>query len=550
MKKKLVVIIGIIVGLVAAALIGLTLYVKSYLQSDKLKAIIIPRAEQATGRKVDIDAVNVSIFSGISVQGIHLKEKDGAKDFVAVREFVLKYELMPLLSKKLIISSIQLIDPALNVRRDQNGMFNYDDIVEHMKAGKKSEEPKPEGRGGIPFSIIADQIGINNAKVEFADDKKELPNISAMSDATLKVSAGTEPGSFKVSGKATLKRLDVVMGTVTTRTSGKLEADPETITYDLITVIGSDSIETKGSVKNYLKAPDIRLDLFSKQLDLGKLSAMSGGSKHDAKQSPQAGRGKISAGVGKAGDEKKMEIKAAGEIKVDMALYEGNTVKNLFMRYNYNGAVMTISPLSLNFASGDKVDLSGVMKGDLVFHYAPDKGDAAEQVKQTLMGKMVVDLNKLQVKESKMTDAVARFTGLDDLRRPAFDKGHFDINVRDQKMLVAGLMTSPRIKVTPSGTVTFNKALDMLTDVEVSPEIASKMQVSRFASFMESKDGWSLIPLKITGTTDNPSVGPNQAVLKKQLQKGIQSEIEKRFLKGGSQQQGESQNLLKGIFGK
>jgi hypothetical protein len=68
---------------------------------------------------------------------------------------------------------------------------------------------------------------------------------------------------------------------------------------------------------------------------------------------------------------------------------------------------------------------------------------------------------------------------------------------------------------------------------------------------MESKDGWRVIPLKITGTTDNPSVGPNQAALKKQLQKGIQSEIEKRLFKGDSQQkQGEQQNLIKGLFGK
>ena len=75
MKKKLLVIAGIVAGLIVVVLIGLTLYVKSYLQSDKLKALIIPKVEQATGRKVAIDAINVSIFSGISVQGLHLKEK-------------------------------------------------------------------------------------------------------------------------------------------------------------------------------------------------------------------------------------------------------------------------------------------------------------------------------------------------------------------------------------------------------------------------------------------------------------------------------------------
>ncbi len=207
MKKKLLVFAGIVIGLIAVVIIGLTLYVKSYLQSDKLKALIIPRAEQATGRKLDIDAINVSIFSGISVQGIHLKEKDGAKDFVAAKEFVLKYDLMPLLSKRLVITSIQLVDPSLYVTRDGNGRFNFDDIVETIKAGAIGEKAaqgsaqKPQAEGGMPLNVLADKIEISNAKVEFTDAKKELPNVAAISDAELNISAGTEPGALKFSGE-------------------------------------------------------------------------------------------------------------------------------------------------------------------------------------------------------------------------------------------------------------------------------------------------------------------------------------------------------------
>ena len=396
---------------------------------------------------------------------------------------------------------------------------------------------------------------MSNAKLEFVDAKKELPPVTAFSDAELKVSAGTQPGALKFAGKLNLKSFDVTMGGIAIRTSGTIDIEPEKIVYALNTVIGSDTISTNGTVTNYMTAPDIRKDVYSKHLDLAKLMALSGGAKHEEKQAQKAGHGKASADGGKAGDEKKMEIKAVGEIKIDMALYEGNTVNNLVMKYHYSGGVLTIDPLSLNFASGEKVDLSGVMKGNLVSHYSPDSGDAAEQIKRTLVGKIVVDLSKVQVKESKITDAVAAFTGIEDLRRPSFDKGHFDIDIRDEKVLLSGLMTSSRLKVIPSGTVGFNQILDLLADIEVSPEIASKMQVARFTGFMAAKDGWTLIPLKITGHADKPSVGPNQAVLKKQLQKGIQAEIEKRLFKDGSRQQpkqkGEkSEDLLKGLFGK
>ena len=154
MKKKLLIAAGVVVGLIVVVLTGLTLYVKSYLQSDKLKALIIPKVEEATGRKVDIEAINVSIFSGISVLGIHIKEKNGARDFAAIREFVLNYDLMPLLSKKLVISSIRVADPVLSVQRDESGRFSYEDIMETFKVRQKDEkgpEQKKSSRDQYPF---------------------------------------------------------------------------------------------------------------------------------------------------------------------------------------------------------------------------------------------------------------------------------------------------------------------------------------------------------------------------------------------------------------
>ncbi len=559
MKKKLLIILGSVFGLIVVIFIGLSLYVKSYLQSDKLKALIIPMVEEATGRKVDIEAINVSIFSGISMLGIHVKGKDGAADFAAIREFVLNYDLMPLLSKKLVISSLKVIDPSLNVTRDGSGKFNYEDIVAAFKASSTREVqtgPKPKTEGGMPFSVIADKIAIVNAKLEFIDAKKELPRVMATSDADLKVSAGTEPGALKFSGKLQVKSLDITMGNVATRTAGTIDVTPEEVTYALNTVIGSDTIAASGTIQDYMTVPEVRLDLYAKQLDLEKFMSMSDGARPEEKKLKkgfhvsEAGDGVIS------GPEKRMDIKAAGNIKVDTAHYKGNTMKNLLVEYHYSGGVATIDPLSLNFANGDKVDISGHMKGNLGFRYSSDKGSASDQIKQTLIGKMIVDMDKVQVKESKLTDAVATFTGLDDLRRPSFDKGHFDINIQNERVLLSGLMSSPRLKVAPSGTIGFNQTLALLTDIEVSPEIAAKMRVARFTGFMDGKDGWTLIPLKITGTSDNPTVGANQATLRKQLQKGIQGEIEKRLFKDGSQQQQQKkqdekrQDLLKGLLGK
>ena len=74
--KKLLKVAGIVVGVLILLIIGLSIFVKSYLSSDRLKPIILPKAEALTGRKVLLDDISVSLFKGIVSKGLSVKEKD------------------------------------------------------------------------------------------------------------------------------------------------------------------------------------------------------------------------------------------------------------------------------------------------------------------------------------------------------------------------------------------------------------------------------------------------------------------------------------------
>ena len=82
--KKLLKVAAIVVGILVLLVIGLSIGVKSYLSSDRLKPIILPKAEAMTGRKVQLDEINVSLFKGIVAKGLSVKEKDGQKDFLKI----------------------------------------------------------------------------------------------------------------------------------------------------------------------------------------------------------------------------------------------------------------------------------------------------------------------------------------------------------------------------------------------------------------------------------------------------------------------------------
>ena len=53
-----------------------------------------------TGRKVNLDEINVSLFKGIVAKGLSIKERDGQRDFLKAGEFILSYHLLPILSFK------------------------------------------------------------------------------------------------------------------------------------------------------------------------------------------------------------------------------------------------------------------------------------------------------------------------------------------------------------------------------------------------------------------------------------------------------------------
>src|SRR4030043_2462389 len=135
--KKLLKVAGIVVGILVLLIIGLSIFVKSYLSSDRLKPIILPKAEAMTGRKVLLDEISVSLFKGIVAKGLSVKEKDGQKDFVKVGRFVLSYRLLPLLKKQLVISKIEIVSPSVSIRKERGGKYNFSDIM-----GKPSQEPR------------------------------------------------------------------------------------------------------------------------------------------------------------------------------------------------------------------------------------------------------------------------------------------------------------------------------------------------------------------------------------------------------------------------
>ena len=543
--KKLLKVVIVVVGVLVILFIGLTLFVKSYLSSDRLKPIILPKAEAATGRKVLLDEINVSLFKGIVAKGLSVKEKDGQKDFLKIGRFVLSYRLLPLLKKQLVISKIEIVSPSISIKREREGKYNFSDIME-----KRSQEPqKPSGpeHPVLPVSVVADRLFIRDASLTFVDEEKELPDVSIALNAEFKGALEKDGTPRMEFGLISLKEIKAKLKDKEVKVSGKIDMDAKTIRADLQTMIGKDNIELSATVKDYRSTPDIVANIHAKTLDLQQLMGLSGEKKaQEEKHQKKEKKAEPSEGG------KMQKIKASGQIAVDKAKYQDYTIKDLRLNYQLVKGVLRVEPLGLQFSGEGSFTAEGSLNGNLQCVM-----EEASTIQKTLKGAAVAKLGKGAIKQSQIFDAIAFLTGIPSLKNPGFDEGLFNFDVKDEKVFLDGWIRSPVFKVSPKGVVDFEKRLDIPTELKLSPSLTGNLKGKLAAiKFLDDEQGWKVIPLRIKGTTEKPSVNLDEEALGKQLGRGLTKELERRLLEPKSEKSGKpsekkkSKGILKDLLGE
>jgi len=182
MKKPLkitAIIIAVIIVSIAAALI----FVKSYLTEDRMRAFISEFAEKSLDRQVAIGDIEVSLFRGVVVKGFEIREKDPNAAFLKTKEFVLKYQFLPLLSKQLVIDKLAIEDTEISVIANPDGTYNFSDMI---KPGKMEEKEK-EKAAGLPVNLNVKSISMKNTRLDYTDRAGKLRKAELLVNAELSI---------------------------------------------------------------------------------------------------------------------------------------------------------------------------------------------------------------------------------------------------------------------------------------------------------------------------------------------------------------------------
>ncbi len=148
--------IGVLIFLVVYSVAGF------FLVPPILKSVLIKKLSEGLHRPVAIRQIKVNPFAlSATVRGFLIKERNGRDTFVSFDELYLNLQSISVLKRGLILSEIKLNKPYVNIVRNEDGSYNFSDLL----------EPKPKKEEKTPrFSL--NNIQILNGSVDFFDGLK------------------------------------------------------------------------------------------------------------------------------------------------------------------------------------------------------------------------------------------------------------------------------------------------------------------------------------------------------------------------------------------
>lgn len=505
--KKFLRIIGIVLAVMVVMAAGLSIFVNSYFRGERLKALVLPRIERATGRKASIENISISIFrGGVVLSGLALARRSGGGNFLDAKELVLKYRFWPLLKRRLVIDSLYLDSPYVFIERRKDGTFNFSDIKKRLASAPGAEKKKT-------FLVAVRQVSIRNARARFVDETGALPPVRALADMDFELGAGLS-GRPVVRGEIDLKAVRARIKTVQADINGRIRI-ARRIKIALDAFLDKDLIRVRGFVNNYPAAPAVTLDASSKRLDLEKLLSVlphaktkNGAAGRPAKVRPKAAPG----------------LTATGRITVAAALYKKYVISGLSADYRYSGGAFSLSPFRAGITGGNKVIVNGLIRGGIGF--------GPGRLKDTLTGEGRASFSKIMVLQSPITRQIAILLGMPELGAPAFSDSLMDFSIRNGKTSLDGHFDSADLEFNPvRGSIGRRKDMDIALTLQLSPALSGRLG-GRYLRFLANRRGWTAIPLKIGGTTSRPHVAISAAAgkaLKKRLGGEIKKQLQRLF---------------------
>lgn len=430
--RKYIKIAGIVLAIIISLLALLFVLAKIVITPERVKKTVLPLAQKMLHRQVQLREIRIGIFSGIVLEELVIMEKEGSEPFIKAGEVKLRYQLLPLLSRRIVVDEIRIDSPIIKVIKMPDGGFNYSDILT-----KKEPKEKPSGDVDLLVTKISlakgelmyeDRSGKSPTPYRYAARGIEFTSSDIALNRTFPFSAkATVTGAaVELEGKAadisTKPSIDAHLTAKDTGLKKVLAGLPPEITakvkqYDLAGIVNV-KLHLSGMVsapKELLKSGEIELKNIAFNLSGSPRLMLEGkvalkGSEASGNFSLGMGEDKLQITLatsslvarpvtlacdvkserfelsrfvkttpqkppatnvsGKESGPLALPVKASGSIRIEQTSYKGLPITGLFLKYRLADNILTVDQFSGNIAGGSFSDTARIDLGQKGFAYS------------------------------------------------------------------------------------------------------------------------------------------------------------------------------------
>lgn len=488
MKKLLLVGIVIVAVLVAALLL-----IPPFINLGAYKDRFLPLVEENLQRKVDLGEARLRFLPSPSVylKGLTVSDHPSfsKEPFLTVGEFRLELRLLPLLRGQLRVAEFVLEKPTIKLIKKADGSFNFSTIGKGNRAARKAparqeqrakqkgkaKEEKPAGMA----LLIPSRVRVRDGSVTWQAHGQKPLQIQGI-ELSLESAGRTFP--YRVAWR--LPGLKPIV------LEGNINADESMSTLNLKENrlrLQDQELAINGSVTEIKTTPRMNLTINNDRLETKPIIEL----------------------LSQAGLTPK-ELNVAGPLGLKVAL---------------RGPAGALSAQSRTSLKGIKVNHKGIFDGTVT-------GESSLQlllggpapVTQTLRGQ-----GKVVVKDGKLTNVdliskIQQLTGLIGLPQEE-SRGATSFETLENDFTLGGgaarfqriYLKSPLMEAKGDGTMTLaSPTLDLRLQAALSPQLSARVRGGNATAFFKDSEGRVVIPLRIAGPANNPSVAlDSREVIKK-----------------------------------
>ncbi|WP_320005886.1 AsmA family protein [Maridesulfovibrio sp.] len=380
MSKAVKIIMGALAALVVLVGAAMVLAVMLINPND-YKAEIEDAVRKQTGRDLVFNGdLELSVFPWIGVKtgGISLSNAKGfsEKNMFSLKSADVSLKLLPLITGKVELRNIDVVDLQMFLMRNKQGVNNWDDLTssDKDKQKHKAEKTSSDEKSGLPINLSVGGVNIQNAGIVWDDRKDDVRQAVDDCDITIEGFAPGNPFDFNVHVVLSSTKPEVKADI---NTSGKASFSPDFkqfVVNGLSVVVDAVGQAVPGGKGTINLSGDAAMDMLKGSADISSLVMNAYGLSAEGRL---AAKGLNSRSISFSGD---MNVpgfnlkETMEQMGIELNTTDSKALTSVGMNFNYSGSPKSIAIKDL-LINLDETKIKGL------FSFSnPDRPDIVAQL--------------------------------------------------------------------------------------------------------------------------------------------------------------------------